>query len=102
MVIDSTETIPSNLSDKAFELCLCVRVISTGATGTVYGIGNILIQTATGVAAPVFRVLKSATDVALDTTIANDIRVTYKWGAALTSNILRADIFKVTKERVNI
>lgn len=87
----SVENLPSNLNGMGFDLKAIIRIVSP--TEAIMD-GRTLIQTTQGVAAPVLRNLNSngGSYVAIDTSIANTVNLSYQWATALAANILRVDI----------
>ena len=86
-LITSTGSLPSGLSNAevTFEFVFTFR--SIGATGTVIGQGVSRITSGAFVSSAA-RALVMTAPVTIDTTIANAMDVTYKWGTASASNTI--------------
>jgi len=102
LILTSTEPLPNNLIDCYFGFRLKLRIISTGATGSILGYGRVLLQSSGGVSAGYVRKMMTNIPVNINTLPANDLKATYQFSVAAANNSLRVDGTSIKKHRVNV
>jgi len=100
LILTSAEPLPNNLANCYFGFRLKLRIISTGSTGSILGYGRVLLQSTGGVSAGYVRKMMTNTPVTINTTTANDLKVTYQFSVAAAANNLRVDGTSIKKHRV--
>lgn len=89
VLVSSTSSLTQSTTDALFELEFMFTCRSEGTNGTVIGQGRSVVYAGVGLSTATSRALKMSAPTTIDTTIENEIDITYTWGAAATANSLR-------------
>lgn len=89
LIIENTGTLPNSLADNYAEMDLMLKVLTVGATGTMCAMGRTIMQVSTGISSAVTRALMTIVPVTIDTTVNNELELTYQWTNAMPNNILK-------------
>lgn len=85
----STSSLTQTTTDSLFELEFMFTCRTEGVAGTVIGQGRSIVYAGQGFSTATSRALKMMSPATVDTTIENEIDITYTWGTASPTNSIK-------------